>query len=92
MFLVLVRPGHEVVDAAHRPALDELGEHVGEVGLRIDGVHLAGFDQRGDDAPMNATLVAPGKEGVLAVQRDRADSALNGVGVDLDPAVVDEAA
>ena len=26
--------------------------HVGEVGLRIDAVELAGFDQRGDDRPM----------------------------------------
>ena len=33
---------------------DDPGEHVAQVGLRIDPVHLAGFDERGDDRPMLA--------------------------------------
>ena len=66
-------------------------EDVGEVGVRIDVVELAGLDQRGDDRPVLAAAVGAGEERVLAVERDRADGALDGVGVDLDPAVVEEA-
>jgi len=32
------RPGQELIEARFRPEIDELGEHVGEVGLRIDAV------------------------------------------------------
>jgi hypothetical protein len=36
---------------------DDPGEHVAQVSLRIDPVHLAGFDERGDDRPMLAAAV-----------------------------------
>ena len=36
---------------------DDPGEHVAQVRLRIDPVHLAGFDERGDDRPMLAAAV-----------------------------------
>ena len=39
--------------------------------VRIDGVHFAGRDQRGDDGPVFGPGVVTGKEGVLAT-RDRA--------------------
>jgi hypothetical protein len=47
-------------------------------------------DQRGDHAPVDAALVGAGEQGVLAVEGDRADRALDHVGVDLDAAVVEE--
>jgi hypothetical protein len=34
-------PGHELVDARLRPAVDESGQQVGEVDLRIDLIQLA---------------------------------------------------
>jgi hypothetical protein len=43
-----VGPGHELVDLAGGVAVDEPGEEVGEVGLGIDRVELAGLDQGGD--------------------------------------------
>jgi hypothetical protein len=70
--------------------VDEAAEDVGEIGLGVDRVELAGLDQRGDDAPVDAALIGAGEQRVLAIERDRADRALDGVGIDLDPAVVKE--
>ena len=41
---------------------------------------------------MHTALVGAGEQGVLAVEGDRADRALDHVGVDLDAAVVEEEA
>ena len=38
-------PWHEFVDAAVGPAVDEAGQQVGEVTLRIDAVELAGLHE-----------------------------------------------
>jgi len=38
-------------------AVDDFGERVGEIGLRIDARQLAGLDQRGDDGPVLAAFV-----------------------------------
>jgi hypothetical protein len=58
----------------------------------IDAVHLAGFDHRGDDGPVFGTGIVTGEEGVLSVQGDGADGAFDGVAVDFDAAVGQEAA
>ena len=70
---------------------DDDGDDVGEIGLRIDGVELAGPHQRGDDGLVLAAAVGACEERVLAIERDRPDGALDHVGVDLDAAVVKEA-
>ena len=41
-------PWHEFVDARLWPAAHQAGEQVGEVGLQLDAVQLAGLDQGGD--------------------------------------------
>ena len=51
---------------------------------------LAGFDQRGDNRPVAAAAVRAGEESILAIEGDRANGTLDGVRVDLDPAVVEE--
>jgi hypothetical protein len=38
-----VGPGHEGVDLAVGPAVDEPREDLGKVGLRVDAVEFAGF-------------------------------------------------
>ena len=60
-------------------AVDDLGDDVGQVAVRIDGVELAGLDQRSDDGPVLATTIGAGKECVLAIQRNRADRAFDDV-------------
>ena len=84
-------PGHELVEARGRPEIDELGEHVGEVGLRIDAVEFAGFDERGDAGPVLGALIVTGEERIFAIEDNGTDSALDDIGVELDAAVVEEA-
>ena len=81
----------QLVDAAHRMSGDDLWEHVAQVGLRIDGVHLAGFDERGNDRPMLAAAIGASEEMVFTPEGDRTDGALDHIGVDLDATVVEEA-
>src|SRR6266550_1003177 len=72
-------------------AVDDPGDHVGEVNLRVDTSELAGLDQRSNDGPMFAAAVGTSEEGVFSVQRDRANGAFDDIGVDLDSAIVNEA-
>lgn len=60
--------------------------------MGINGVELAGLDQRGDHGPVLGADVVTGEESVLAIQRDGADGPLDGVVVELDPAVAKEQA
>jgi hypothetical protein len=52
-----VGPWQEIVDLAIEMAVDDLGERVGEIDVRIDAVELAGFNQRGDDRPVFSAAV-----------------------------------
>jgi hypothetical protein len=62
-----VGPGHELVDLAGKVAVDEAAEDVGEVAVGVDRIELAGLDQRGDDAPVDAALIGAGEQRVLPV-------------------------
>src|SRR6476646_7157722 len=84
-------PGKQLVDLAVRMAVDDPGEDVGEVGNRVDVVQLAGFDQRRDSGPMLGATVGAREQRIFPVERDRAYRALDGIVVELDAAIVDEA-
>ena len=84
-------PRRQFCEAAVRPVIDELGQHVAQVGFGIDAVQLAGLDQRGEHRPVFRPFVAAGKQSILSVQSNRSHAALGGIGVDLDAAVVKEA-
>jgi hypothetical protein len=43
-----VSPRQEVVDAAVRIAVDDFGDDVRQIVMRIDTAEFAGFDERGD--------------------------------------------
>jgi hypothetical protein len=53
-------PWHEVVDARSGPEIDELVEDVGDIGLRINLVEFARFDQRSDARPVFGPFVRAG--------------------------------
>ncbi|ESY17766.1 hypothetical protein X749_30655 [Mesorhizobium sp. LNJC391B00] len=72
-------------------AIDDPGEDIGEIAEGLDAVEFAGFDQRGDDCPVFGAAIGACKEGVLPIERDRTNGALDCIGVDLDAAVVEEA-
>ena len=38
-----IGPGHQVVDFAHRPTVDEARENAGEIGLRVDAIEFTGL-------------------------------------------------
>ena len=60
-----------------------------EVGEGLDVVELGALDERGEGGPCPCTAVGAGEEMVFAAERDWADGALDGVGIDLDAAVID---
>src|SRR4051794_7150821 len=71
---------------------DDPGEHVAQVGLRINAVHLASFDvSEAMIAQCSPPAIGAGEEMIFTPERDRPDCALDDIGVDLDTAVVEEA-
>ena len=64
-------PWHEFVDARGGPEIDEPVENAGDVGLRLDVVEFARFDERGDAGPVFRSLVMAGEERVLTIEGDR---------------------
>lgn len=86
-----VGPRQKIVDLALRMAGDDAGDDVGEVGVRFDAVELATLNERGDCRPVLGAAVRAGKERVFTVQGNRPDGAFDDVGVNLDPAVIEEA-
>lgn len=67
-----------------------LGERLGQPCVRVDAGDLAVFDQRGDNRPVVAALVGAREQGILAVEGEKSDRPLNGVGIELDAAIVEE--
>jgi len=43
------------------PAIDELGEDIGEISLRVDAVDLCGLDQRCETCPVDRPLIVTGE-------------------------------
>src|SRR5262245_64260503 len=83
-------PRHQFVQTGGRPEIDELGEDVGQIGLRLDAAELAGLDQRSDAGPVLRALIMPREQRILAIENKRTDASLDDVGVKLDAAVVEE--
>jgi hypothetical protein len=54
-------------------------------------VQFAGLDQRGEHRPVFCSLVAASEERILSVQNNRAHASLDGIRIDLDAAVIEEA-
>lgn len=66
-----IGPGQKVVDAALGMAVDDAGDDVGQVGVRVDVVELAGFDERGDGRPVLGAAVGADEERILAIEGER---------------------
>jgi hypothetical protein len=67
-----VGPWQEFIDGAIGMA-DDLGEHVGEIGVWIDAAQLAILDKGSDDSPAFPAAIRSGEERVLAVEGDGSD-------------------
>jgi hypothetical protein len=58
--------------------VDDGDERRGQIGQRIDGIELAGFDERGDGCPVLGTCIVVREERVLATEGYRPNGALDG--------------
>ena len=85
-------PGQQVVEPAHGMAVGHALEHVLEIGEGLDVVELGGGEEGGDGRPAVGAAIGSGEQVVLAAERDGADGALDGVVVEFDAAVIEEAA
>jgi hypothetical protein len=83
-------PGHELVDAGGGPEIDQLGEHIGEVGLWIDAAQFASFDERSNAGPVLRPLIVASEQCVFSIENNRAHASFDDIGVELDAAVVEE--
>ena len=72
-------------------AVDDPCEDVGQIGKRIDVIQLTGFDQGGDGGPMLGAAIGACEQRIFPVERDRTDRTFDGVVVELDTAIIDEA-
>ena len=62
-------PGHEFIQPRSRPKIDQLGENVGQVGLRLDAAEFAALDQRSDAGPVLRALIMPREQRVFATMQ-----------------------
>ena len=60
--------GQQVVKAALRVAGYDAGDHVGQVGLRLNPIQLARLDERGDDHPAHDPPLDPASRAVFSVR------------------------
>jgi hypothetical protein len=60
---VLVGPGprQQFIEFLHWPAIDQLGEDIGQISLRVDSVNLCGLDQRSETRPVDRPLLVTRK-------------------------------
>jgi di/tricarboxylate transporter len=72
------------------PTRDHALEHVGQPGQRLDPVQLRARHQARRDRPVMRPAIAAGEQGIAAPKSDRPDRALDRVGVQLEPAVLEE--
>ena len=54
-------PREQFGEAAIGPVVDELGQHLGQVGLWVDAVQLARLDQRGEHRPVFRPFATAGE-------------------------------
>jgi len=80
----------ELVDAGRGVTIGETGERRGQPCVRVDAGEFAVFDERGDHRPVVAALVGACEQGILAVESQRADGALDGIVVEIDTAIIEE--
>lgn len=85
-----VSPRQQVVYGAVWVVVDDLSEDAGEIGVWVDAVELAGFDQRRHPGPVLSAAIGASEERILAIESDRPDRSFYSIGADLDFAVFEE--
>src|SRR5262249_7806197 len=84
-------PRQQLVELFHGPTVDEFGENVGQISLRVEAIEFRCLNQRSYAGPIKCPLIVAGKEAVLFRQRDQTVRPLDTIRIHLDAAVVQEA-
>ena len=71
--------------------IDNLGDDIGQIGVRLDTIELAGLDERSNDCPVLAAAVGASEERILAREGNGPNAALDHVRIDLNAAIVKKA-
>ena len=73
-------------------AVDHPLENIAKVCVGLNVIELRGFDKGADCRPAFAAAVAAGEQMILAAKSNRTNGTLDRIGIELDPAVIEEAA
>src|SRR6202035_937531 len=85
-------PRQKFVEAAGGMTVGHALQDVSEPGKGLDVVELCGGNEGADGCPSDTATIGAREQMVFAPKRDRPDGALDGVIVELDAAVMEEAA
>ena len=89
-FCRLPIPGQQLVESIDWMSVDHALEHVMQVRVGFDVVHFGGLNERAERRPARPAAIRPGEQMILAPKCNRADRALDWIGVELDATVVQE--
>ena len=71
------------------PPGDNSFNHIGQPGQRFDAVQFCRLDQRRDDGPVPSAVVVASEKRILSCYRYGSDGALDCVGIELQPAILE---
>ena len=80
-----------IVEPGHGMAVEHALQYAFQIGKGLDAAELGGFDQGAGSGPAGSAAIGAGEQVVLAVESDGPNGPLDGIVVDLDPAIVEEA-
>jgi len=83
-------PRQQLVESIHWVSIHHALEHVAQVGVRLNAIHLARFDQRAECRPSLSTEIRTRQEMVLAPECNGTDGALHRIGIEFDATIVQE--
>src|SRR6266849_3433387 len=83
-------PRQQFVEPIDREAIDHALEHIVQVGVGLDAVHLASLDDRTEHCPSLSADVRTREEMILPSESYGTDRAFNDVGIKLDATIVQE--
>jgi hypothetical protein len=81
-------PRQQFVEAVDRMSFNHAGENITQIGVWLDAVQLRCLDQRTDRCPPDTATIAAREQMILAPEGHRTDRTFDGIGVELNAAVV----
>ena len=81
----------QFVETVDGMTADHPPQHIMQVGIGFHVIELTGLNQRTENGPTMAAAIAPREQMVLAAESDGPDRPLDGIGVELDAPMVQEA-